>query len=625
MFKFRVTAFILIMLAVVGAASAQTPSASPTPDSPEKLKEKQEKVLPVLEVMLADVSMLRLPGNRALAYGLIGELYWDIDKERARDLFRRVEAEIVADQAENEDDRGGDPNFVVYDFNDARAQILPVIARYDADLALEMLIRTRSPQIVAAIARSQQNEAGAGMTANFDPQAQRAGLEVRLEQMFAASAAAQDPEKAVKLLKDSLKKGISFSLMSALNNIYQKDPKKAEELSADVVAAITSADLSKRFEDLNAVLNIISTSVSTSTSTSTSTAASGNAAPSNRSFRFSDAQYKEIANKLADTILASPGTMQQASILQRAMASFERIIPTRVPQLKGKLAEIEKALPAEAKRLREQERSWNANLSPEEILADILKTRDEFARHNLYSRLGSKIIALEDEARAKRLIEQIPDTATRDRIRDQYAAAQIDRTAAGGKLDDARSQIAAIAKTSTRIQRLISLARSYEARKTDESHKTAMELMAEARSLVNQFPEDESELADLMTVISGYATVEPETAFKLFDPIITQVNEVMQASAILSKYNRRDRSFRKGELVMSVSGGSNVNLLTRYAGNIQELGRVDLDRASLAAERLQRGDSKLLARIYLIRGYLKNSPPPAMRQADSPTYVFSSF
>jgi hypothetical protein len=59
--------------------------------------------------------------------------------------------------------------------------------------------------------------------------------EIALEQRFAVLAAEQNPDKAIKLIKESLAKGISYNVLPLLQKLNQKDEKKASALADDVV------------------------------------------------------------------------------------------------------------------------------------------------------------------------------------------------------------------------------------------------------------------------------------------------------------------------------------------------------------------------------------------------------
>ncbi len=130
--------------------------------------------------------------------------------------------------------------------------------------------------------------------------------------------------------------------------------------------------------------------------------------------------------------------------------------------------------------------------------------------------------------------------------------------------------------------------------------------MKDTRALINDFPQDEDEINDLMEVVKGYAVIDHVQAFRLFDPIVDQINDFVQATAILSKYNKRNRSFKRGELVMQVASGGWENLLIyRYIGQMQLLGKADLNRMNLLTNKFQRVDARTIVKLYVAQGFLK--------------------
>ena len=293
--------------------------------------------------------------------------------------------------------------------------------------------------------------------------------------------------------------------------------------------------------------------------------------------------------------------------LTRAMPSLEKLVPEKVALLKQKQADSQKALPAEFKNMQRQQRLWDGNSTPEQILAEIPKLQNEMEKNSAYQSLSSKIAQIEDEMRAKRLIEQIPDEKARERAMDQFESGKISRAAGAGKLDEARKMIGNLTSKKTQIQKYVALATQYQRKGTEADIESAKSLMKNAKSLANESPEDEDELNDLMEVVKGYAIVEPDVAFRMFEPIVDQINEYIMASAILSKYNKRNRTFKKGELVMRVNGNPYDGLLVfRYINQMQLLGKADLDRMSLLSDRFQRSDSRTLVKLLVVQGFMKD-------------------
>ncbi|MGB7208162.1 MAG: hypothetical protein WBD27_05830, partial [Pyrinomonadaceae bacterium] len=158
---------------------------------------------------------------------------------------------------------------------------------------------------------------------------------------------------------------------------------------------------------------------------------------------------------------------------------------------------------------------------------------------------------------------------------------------------------------------------------TEKDIETAKGLMKSAKSLTTETPEDEDELNHLMEIVKGYAIVEPDVAFRLFEPIVDQINDFVMASAILSKYNKRNRTFKKGELIMRSNGNSFDGLLLfRYINQVQLLGKADIDRMSLLSDRFQRSDSRTIVKLFVVQGFLKDDKKSETPGQGGETFYF---
>ncbi len=590
--------FIVLLLSLSIAVTAQTSATGSATEKEKAQKELEKRALEMLDQAVSDAASLKLPRNRAIVYAVAADLFWKFDEKRARALFRNSANDILVSNLEAEKDKKADddPYAGVFEFDDVRNEILPLIAKHDADLALELLVQTRSAKLSEALAQAAKpNTKQDSGFYNFNPDQYRVRQEIALEQRFALLAAEQNPDKAIKLIKDSLAKGISWNVLPLLQKINQKDEKKAGALADDVVKKLADTDLTKKSEDLGAAIRFLQY------------ATNPNAPKNNKEkqFKFTDSQLKDIANKLIETFLQSTNSLEITIGMGQAMSSLERIAPEKVSLLKQKQTEAFKSLPPELKRLQQQQKLWNPNSTPEEILADLPKF-NEFEKASAYQSLTNKIAQIEDEARAKKLIEQIPDEKARERANEEYESAKINRTAKDGKLDDTKKLIGNLSKKKTQIQKLVSLATEFYKKNTEKDRETAIGLMKDAKSLANEYPEDEDDLNDLMEIVKGYAVVNSDEAFRIFDPIVDQINDFVQASAILSKYNKRNRAFKKGELLMKINGYSGDGLLLfRYINQIQLLGKADLNRMSLLSDKFTRNDARTIVKLFVAQGFLK--------------------
>jgi hypothetical protein len=588
---------LLALLVFVSFGFAQSQPSESDAEKQKKAKELDEKVVQMLEQIIADAPTLRLAQNRAVVYGIAGDLYWKFDEKRAREIFRSCTGEILAANVEWERDvkNSDNPFGNLFSFSTIRNDVLPLVAKHDGELALEMLLQTRPASLSEAIAKASGPNAKAD-DYTFSRDRQLVRMELDLEQRFALLAADTDPDKAIKLIKDSLARGISYNVLMLLQKLNRKDEKKAADLAGDVVGKVIDTDLTKKSEDLSAVIGFLQYSTRTNPAGS---------APS-KEFRFSDSQVKDLANKLVSTFL-QPGISTSILIgMTRIMPTLEKIVPERIAMLKMKQADAMKNLPADYKRMQDSQRLWDPNTAPEDILAQLSKLND-MEKANAYSTLPSKISQIDDEVRAKKLIAAIPDEKTRERASDMYESAKINKVSREGKLEDARRLIGNIGQKKVQVQRLVALAVECQMRGGDKNLEFAQSLMKDAKSLVSEFPEDGDELTDLLEVVRGYAVIDPAEGFRLFEPIVDQINDVVQATAVLSKYDKRNMSFRRGELVLKVSGfqGDSV-ILFRCIPQMQMLGKADLEKMSLLSDRFIRPDSRIITKLYVAQGFLSD-------------------
>lgn len=433
------------------------------------------------------------------------------------------------------------------------------------------------------------------MMMGFDPDRQRVQEELALEQKFALAAADANPEKAIRLIKDSLTKGISSNVLSLLQKLNKNDSKKASELAGDVIKKLTDTDLSKSSEDMRAALELLRFAYKPKP-------AEGKDKP----FAFTDAQVKDLANKIATAVLQPSRSMMSALLLSESLAMLEKFVPEKGALLRQRQSENESIMPPELKRIQQRQALFDPSSSAEDILAQLPKLTNEFDKMAAYEALTSKAVEMEDEGRAKKLIDQIPDEKKRSAALDQLESQRTIRTAKAGKLDEARKMIANITKKSIQIQRLVALALEFKKKDTEKDTAIALELMKDARGLAIEAPETGEQMNDLMEVVRGYAKVDPVIAFKLFEPTIGQFNELLDASAVLARFEPQYASFKKGELEMSINMQSWSLVIFRFIPQMQALAKADLEKMNAAADRFSRDDVRIMVRLYIIQGFLRD-------------------
>ena len=179
-----------------------------------------------------------------------------------------------------------------------------------------------------------------------------------------------------------------------------------------------------------------------------------------------------------------------------------------------------------------------------------------------------------------------------------------------GKFGEAENIIDGL-PAQNRVPLLINLASSIFNRDQEKNRSYASNVLGKARQLVNEKPENSSELGMLLHVIGGYSSIEPAEAFRLFENIVPKYVELLDASAIMNGFISNS-NVREGEYVVTQS-----NPLDQFGGSAYVLGsfaRSDLDRTMNLIDSFKRPEIRLSLKLQLLDGSQLTSMPVTGRQ-----------
>lgn len=627
-----VSFILLILLLSAGIAPAQTqpPTQTPTATDPaeaeakQKAKEELERqVVELINRTVSEASSLKLPENRAYVLSIAAEHLWKFDDKRAKELARNSLSELMNAQYQAETDAlesdspSTQPGTVSLPGESDRIRIITMIARRDADLAQELMMQTRNQKIADALAKHQTRDTvmqmptitGGGGTGNAPNNQYLASMELALEQTIARFSAEQNPDKAIKLIREGMAKGVTLQVWSMIQRLYALDKEKGKTLAAEMVLKIQDSDLTIRQDERSLVINLLGT-YKPATTPAASTTATAN---TDKSLRLEDKQLRDLAVKLSDTYMkfnVEPMMISLNGEISRAIPLIEKLAPERIALLKQKQAAITKSLPAPMKTPDAFARLSGQNVQPEDVLSEAARLSVE-QRPRYYELALQKISRITDEARARSLINQLPDERYRARGTEALESARISRLAAEGKLEEALRLIAGITRKQSRLEKLVSLAISFQKRKKEKDLESAASVMEQARGMITDMPENLDDMDNLAQVVRGYVEIEPARAFRLMEPVFSEIDVQMQAAATVSKFERNNRSFKKGELVMVSATGGSGSLLSRFQGIFRSLARADFATMVEYSEKIQRPEAKLMVRLAIIQSALIEERPLA--------------
>jgi hypothetical protein len=582
--KVIVASIVLMLLLLSQAATtiAQTLPSQPTKEEEEKARaELERKVLILLEEVVSDSQLLKLTENRAIVQASAADLLWARDEKRARAYFRDALTSI-GEAFAGTDRKDSSKIYVYWMLVQLRHQLLRMVARRDPQLALDLLAVTRPP---AAEDPSQ----------NFGMPDQ----ELALEQSLAIEAAASDPKRAFQMAEESLSKGVSYSLLAVLRRLQQKDSDLAQRLLADIIKKLQSENLSRDQGLAFIAQDLLRTALRPQESLAASKGQGS--APPVKPLNFDDQAKRDLADVVTRAALSGQDSSAAIS-LQSLLPDLEKLVPERAEQLRKRVADARKALNPEARKWLELEPLMRDGTA--DAMLEAAAKAPPGLRNALYSSAAWKLFQAGDAERARQLISDNLGGQEREQALAQIDRRLVMRAVEQGKLDEAKKLIARIPSRQGRATQIALLAAGLMKK---GERKAALELMDEAKKLVNPQPDNQEEINTLLIVARAYAAVEPARAFELIEPLIDQANDVISAAALLDKFGSGQASiFRKGELIMHPGFMTASNMFNQYGRELGALARADFTRTKAIADRLQRSEVRLMARLLIAQSVLSD-------------------
>jgi hypothetical protein len=573
-FKTILYTFTLILLLLTNATAQEIAPVDKSKEEEQKAQaELEKKALSLLDETLDGAQLLKLPENRSYIFATAADLLWTHDEKRARGFFQDA-LNALADAIRNTgaSELARDPTGWV--LMEQRREILVNAARHDPQFALDLLRTSRQ-----------------AFTENMPSYARYMDQELLLEQSIAAEVAAKDPKKALQMAQESLAKGISYETMSLLRQLQMKDGEAATSFANDLIKKLHTTDFTKNPQAAYVALELLHMLTQ----------------PVKPASKLKPlALDEQTKNDLADTLInaAMNGSPEQPvfMMLQPLMPELEKRAPERIAQLRRKLAESADKLDPMYKMMM-QYSSLMRDGKPEELLAAAAKAPPDM-RGNLYRSAALKFMESGDLERARQIISDNLKGDDRDRWLAQVDQQIIARALKENKLDEARKLLERINPKEARLAQIAVMAtKLFE--KGDR--KTALALLDETQELVNRAPENQAEMTAMLQVARAYAVIEPARAYGILEPMLDQVNALLAAAALLEKFGSDRGLFKEGEYRLSVSRYYSNSLTTQYAKELNALARADFGRTRALADRLQRDETRLMARLLIAQAVL--SPP----------------
>jgi len=535
----------------------------------------------ILEESLGDVQNLKLPENRAFFYSRIGNIIWPQDQKRARSLFLYAATELVNAQNFAESKRSLNPYNELLTGGNTRQQILNTIASRDAELALELLTRT----CPAALQRALDNDPDKNKKiSNYHQNnAHLAQNENYMEQNFYRMAAEQSPERAVKILKESLSKGLSNETFNQLNRLAEKDPAAAAEMASQVVEKLLRSGYVASEQPLYANIQLTQSILNHQMSRQNG---------DDIKLKFDNTQIRDLAAKFVSAYLTDK---QVAPYLGSSILPIaEKLLPSSVEQIKKATSRMN---PQNGNS--DYDAAYQKLMENDTPVEQMLAAANKFPinnRRQIYQTASNKLMGQGDWQSAREILsENFEDD---DYMITNFESQLGDNLTNQGKFAEAERVIDGL-PVENRIGHLVNLSTAMLARDPKENRVQALALLEKARQLTSEKPENTNEMNMLMQVIGGYVQLNPAEAIRLYEGVVPKIVELTDASAVLNGF-QVNSNVRDGEFLI-VHGDPFNN----FGGNLSMIGafsRFDFDRTMKLVDSFNRPEMRISLRLQLLDG-----------------------
>ena len=272
---------------------------------------------------------------------------------------------------------------------------------------------------------------------------------------------------------------------------------------------------------------------------------------------------------------------------------FEKFFPERMAKVKQKYQRMNNPNQTE------EYQAYNQLIQSNPTAEELLNQAGKFPKNiqtSIYQQAAQNFASSGNIAQAEKIIQQIyPDQV--DNYLSQWYYSLAINAVSDGKFDEARRLSSLIPNEETQINALIYLASVIFQKDQKENKTLALSILDQARGLIPAEPETYNELNSMVNLAMQYATIEPSQAFSLIEPIISQMDELAQAQAVLAKYQGGNGTFRQGEFQINSSYAVGVYNLPNV---LKMLKKVDAERVSHITNRFSRLDVRLSIQIQLI-------------------------
>lgn len=234
--------------------------------------------------------------------------------------------------------------------------------------------------------------------------------------------------------------------------------------------------------------------------------------------------------------------------------------------------------------------------SVEELLSQAEKFPRSY-RAQIYRRAAGKTATSGNIADAKKIITENFSEEESESYLSQLNYNLAMQAINEGKFNEANQLINQMSEENSRLNALIYLATAIYQKNPKENQKWATTVLDQARSLISETPEKTSEINSLANLALVYVETEPTQAFRILESLVSPMNELSEAAAVVAKFNDYG-NLRRGEY--PVNAMNNPLGVNNLASVLQKLKDKDFDRVIQFVNGFSRLDARISLEMQII-------------------------
>ena len=318
-------------------------------------------------------------------------------------------------------------------------------------------------------------------------------------------------------------------------------------------------------------------------------------------------QKRVLVDLITNAALEGSTNVNVLYDIDSVMPEIEQFAPERIALLKRKLAAFHQTLNTQQKASLSYH-STVQNGSPEEMLKLANRTDDSNREWIQQQAIATAVANKRADSLRAFITTEITDEGRRKELLDQLDAGQLEYAVYKGDTTELRKLLPQIRRREVRARAMAEIAIKL-AKKGDRDE--ALKLLDEAQAMIKNDLNSESQTNALLALTAAYALVEPDRAFTIIERTVDQANEEIARAMFWDKIVKSG-AVKKGELQLSQSGVVPIDFaLFKFGDAVAALARADFDRTRAAADRFQRYELRLMARLLLAQALLQPGVPAA--------------